>query len=112
MRAQGILNVASADTVTQPGDVGPFVLRLVAQDRLAPTLTTWHIRWTGRIAEAFWRRHGRHLLPGRSVHVELEDVHELPGTNRREAALGACARAVVLLPQWDGATPTWPRDWA
>ncbi|MFN3738086.1 hypothetical protein [Hydrogenophaga sp.] len=112
MRAQGILNVASADTVTQPGDVGPFVLRLVAQDRLAPTLTTWHIRWTGRIAEAFWRRHGRHLLPGRSVHVELEDVHGLPGTNRREAALGACARAVVLLPQWDGATPTWPRDWA
>lgn len=112
MRAQGILNVASADTVTPPGDVGPFVLRLVAQDRLAPTLTTWHIRWTGRIAEAFWRRHGRHLLPGRSVHVELEDVHGLPGTNRREAALGACARAVVLLPQWDGATPTWPRDWA
>jgi hypothetical protein len=109
MRAQGILNVASANTTTQPGDAGPFVLRLVAQDRLAPGPTTWHIRWTGRLAEAFWRRHGRHLLPGRSVHVELENVHGLPVKNQRETALGACARAVVLLPLWDGAT-VWPRD--
>jgi|GEM_PF-3155080 len=109
MRAQGILHVASADTTHPPGDAGPFVLRLVAQDQLAPAATTWHIRWTGRLAEAFWLRHGQHLTPGRSVHVELENVHGLPGKHRRGAALGACARAMVLLPLWDGA-PAWPRD--
>ena len=110
VRAQGILKLALAASATPPNDTGPFVLRLVAQDRWPADPTTWHIRWTGLMAETFWQRHGRHLTPGRSVHVELEGVHGLPGTNRRDAALGACARAVVLLPQWDGAAPTWPRD--
>ena len=102
MRAQGILKLASVGAVTLNGQQEPFVLKLVAHDHLRPWPSTWHIRWPGRKAETFWRRHGLQLQPGRSVHVELEDVHGLPGPDRREAALSGLASDVVLLPQWDG----------
>ena len=106
MRAQGILKLASAGASAHRAAEGQFVLRLVAQDPFRAGLTTWHIRWTGLVAETFWRRHGRQLQPGRAVHVELEDVHSLPGSCQREPAIGGKARAVVLLPQWDE-TPAW-----
>jgi len=105
MRAQGILKLASVGVLT-PHQQGPFVLRLVAHDTLRARPSTWHIRWPGLKAETFWRRHGQQLKPGRAVHVELEDVHGLPGADRSESDLSGLARAVVLLPQWDG-TPAW-----
>lgn len=105
MRAQGILKLASVG-VFLPHHHEPFVLRLVAHDAFRARSSTWHIRWPGLKAETFWQRHGQHLKPGRSVHVELEDVHSVPGVSRSESAFSGLARAVVLLPQWDG-TPAW-----